>query len=177
MLCALVFIFTSGSSALLGRPCCGLSIWLSLLAISSTLFWIDANFFNEKTDKTRGYSKSAIFVSYENGRRRLLGAQGINTDGASLAMNSIKYWQWERVGEKKFKKHAEVRTLLETKKHMTRMRIRLRALHQSNRTETASQYYRRVHNSQSPSLLWCTLRGRFAWWVIWLQLHIWLFKH
>ena len=33
MLCTPVFIFISGSSALLGRPHCGLSIWLLLLAI------------------------------------------------------------------------------------------------------------------------------------------------
>ena len=37
-LCAPVFIFTSGSSALLGRPHCALSICLSLLAICNTLF-------------------------------------------------------------------------------------------------------------------------------------------
>ena len=77
MLCARVY-FTSGSSALLGRPGCGLSIWLSLLAIFNTLFWVYANLFHEKTDKTREYSKSVIFVWYENGRRRLLGAQSIN---------------------------------------------------------------------------------------------------
>ena len=53
MLCVPVFIFTSGSSALLGRPHCGLSIWLSLLAILNTLFWVYANLFHEKTDKTR----------------------------------------------------------------------------------------------------------------------------
>ena len=53
MLCAPVFIFASGSSALLGRPCCGLSIWLSLLAIFNTLFWVYVNFFHEKTNKTR----------------------------------------------------------------------------------------------------------------------------
>ena len=40
MLCAPVFIFTFGSSALLGRPRCGLSIWQSLLAIFNTLFWV-----------------------------------------------------------------------------------------------------------------------------------------
>ena len=34
MLCAPVFIFISGSSALLGCPHCGLSIWLSLLPYS-----------------------------------------------------------------------------------------------------------------------------------------------
>ena len=52
-----VFIFTSGSSALFGRPRCGLSIWLSLLTIFNTLFWVYANFFHEETDKTRKYSK------------------------------------------------------------------------------------------------------------------------
>ena len=40
MFCVPVFIFTSGNSALLGRPRCGLSIWLSLLAIFNTLFWV-----------------------------------------------------------------------------------------------------------------------------------------
>ena len=50
MLCVLVLIFTSGSSALLGRPRC-LSIWLSLLAIFSTLFWVYVNFCQEKWTK------------------------------------------------------------------------------------------------------------------------------
>ena len=80
MLCAPVFIFTSGSSALLGRPRCGLSIWLSLLVIFNTAFWIYAFLFHEKTGKTREYSKSAIFVWYKNGRRWLLGAQSINSE-------------------------------------------------------------------------------------------------
>ena len=71
MLCAPVFIFTSGSSTLLGCPCCGLSIWLSLLVIFNTLFWVYANYFHKKTDKTRKYSKSAIFVLSENGCRQL----------------------------------------------------------------------------------------------------------
>ena len=57
--CAPVFIFNS----LLSRPRCGLSIWLSLLAIFNPLLWVYAKFFHEKTDKTREYSaKSAIFV-------------------------------------------------------------------------------------------------------------------
>ena len=51
MLCTPVFIFSSSSSALLGRPRCGLSIWLSLLAIFNTLFWVSVNLFHEKTDK------------------------------------------------------------------------------------------------------------------------------
>ena len=99
MLCAPVFIFTSGNSALLGRPRCGLSIWLALLVIFNTLFWVYANLFHEKTDKTREYSKSAIFVWYENGRRRLLGAQSINSFGPApccltvlLVKASISDW-------------------------------------------------------------------------------------
>ena len=80
MLCAPVFVFKSGSSALSGRPRCGLSIWVSLLSISNTLFWVYVNLFHEKTDKTRKY---VIFVWYENGRRRLLSAQSINTESAS----------------------------------------------------------------------------------------------
>ena len=79
MLCAPVFIFTSGSSALLGRPCCGLSIWLSLLAIFITLFWVYVNFFfHEKTDKTWN-------VWCENHRRHLLGTQSINGERGSLS--------------------------------------------------------------------------------------------
>ena len=46
MLCVPVFIFTSGSSALLWCP----RLWLSLLAIFNTLSWVNANFFHEKTD-------------------------------------------------------------------------------------------------------------------------------
>ena len=57
------------------RPRCGLSIWLSLLVIFNTLFWVYANFIYEKTDKTRKYLKSAIFVWCKNGRRRFIGAQ------------------------------------------------------------------------------------------------------
>ena len=48
MLCALVFIFPSGSSALLGRPRCGLPIWLSLLAIFNTLFWVYVSSFRRE---------------------------------------------------------------------------------------------------------------------------------
>ena len=33
-------LFTPSSSGLLGRPRCGLSIWLSLLAIFNALFWV-----------------------------------------------------------------------------------------------------------------------------------------
>ena len=96
MLCA--FLFTSGSSALLGRPRCGLSMWLSLLAIFNTLFWVYANLFHEKTDKTRKYSKSAIFVWYENGRRWLLGAQSINTERVSIKSPRV----WSLLGETDF---------------------------------------------------------------------------
>ena len=54
MLCTPVFIFTSGSSLLVGRPRCGLFIWLSLLVI----FYIFLSFchlFHEKTDETRHF--------------------------------------------------------------------------------------------------------------------------
>ena len=100
MLCAPVFSLTSGSSALLGRPHCGLSIWLSLLAIFNTLFGVYANLFHEKKDKTREYSKSAIFVWYQNSRR-LLGAHSINIEWTSrtktrsnqvLMANKPKYY-------------------------------------------------------------------------------------
>ena len=73
MLCAPVFIFTSGSSALLGCPGCGLLMGLSLLAIFNTLFWVYVNLFREKTDKT-------WYVWYENGRLQLLDAKTINTE-------------------------------------------------------------------------------------------------
>ena len=61
MLCAFVFIFTSGSWALLVvyRSDC------RLLPCSIHFFWVYANVFHEKTDKTRKYSKSAIFVWYK----------------------------------------------------------------------------------------------------------------
>ena len=52
-LCTCVFIFTSGSSALLGCPHWGLSIWLSLLAIFNTLFWVYVNFFGENGQNTK----------------------------------------------------------------------------------------------------------------------------
>ena len=79
MLCAPVFIFTSGSSALLGRPRCGLSIWLLLLAIFNTLFWVYTNFFltrkwkkNMKILKFSYHTKMAANVN--------TGAQSINTE-------------------------------------------------------------------------------------------------
>ena len=69
MLCAPVFIFSFGSSALLERPRCG-------LYLSYSLYLVYANFFHEKSDKR----KSAILYDMRNGRRRLLGTQSINTE-------------------------------------------------------------------------------------------------
>ena len=95
MLCAPVFIFTSGSSALLGCPRCGLSIWLSPLAISNTLFWVYVNFLRENRQNMKIQDmKSAIFVRYENGRQGLLSAQSINTERASLSCHGYraKFW-------------------------------------------------------------------------------------
>ena len=57
MHCAPVFVYIS-SSALLGRPRCGLSMWLSLLSIFNTIFWVFKFLFfifHEKMDKTREY--------------------------------------------------------------------------------------------------------------------------
>ena len=51
MLCAPVFIFTSGSSALIGRPRWGLSIWLSLLALFNTFSEFMPIFFTRKRTK------------------------------------------------------------------------------------------------------------------------------
>ena len=53
MLYAPVLIFTSGSSGLLGRLRCGLSIWLSLLAIFNTLSGVYAKLFHEKNGQSR----------------------------------------------------------------------------------------------------------------------------
>ena len=75
MLCMPMFIFTSGSSAILGCPFCGLSIWLSLLHI---VFWVNVNCFQEKTEKTRKFLKASIFIWYKNGCQWLLGAQSID---------------------------------------------------------------------------------------------------
>ena len=71
MLCAPVFIFTSSSSALLGRPHCGLSIWLPPLAILNTLFWVYAKFSWENWQNKNTQRVSAIFIWYQNGHRWL----------------------------------------------------------------------------------------------------------
>ena len=64
---------------------------LLLLATFNTLFWVYVSCFHEKTDKTQKYSMSAIFVWYENSRRRLLGAQSINSERVSLTKLSVAY--------------------------------------------------------------------------------------
>ena len=68
MLRAPVFIFTSGSSALLEHParlsdCCYLPYSIHISEFMSGLL------FHKKTDKTRTYLKSAFFVWYENVRQ------------------------------------------------------------------------------------------------------------
>ena len=70
MLCTPVFIFTSGSSALLGRPRCGSSIWLSLLAIFNAFFWVYANFFSRENRQNTKVLEVRLFVWCENGCRR-----------------------------------------------------------------------------------------------------------
>ena len=63
LLCAPVFTFISSSSALLGCPWSGLSISLSLPVIFNTPFWVDANFYHEKTSKTAIFVKCPLTVT------------------------------------------------------------------------------------------------------------------
>ena len=80
MLCVPVFIFISGSSISSFRAP---TLWFINLTVATChiqcTFLGLCQFLHEKTDKTWKYLKSAIFIWYENGRRRLLGAQSINT--------------------------------------------------------------------------------------------------
>ena len=88
MLCAPVFIFTAGSSALLGRPRCDLSIWLSPLAIFNTLSWVMADiFFTRKRTKHENCSMSPTFSYHTKMTADInTGAQSINTERASLIL-------------------------------------------------------------------------------------------
>ena len=84
MLCTPVFIhvFTSCSSALLGCRHCGLSIWLSLLAIFSTLFWVYVKFFSQENGQN---TQVRHLHKIRKGLRQSLGAQSINTERAFLS--------------------------------------------------------------------------------------------
>ena len=53
MLCTPVFIFISSSLALLERPRCGLSIWLSQLAIFDTLFRVCQFLFSRENGQNK----------------------------------------------------------------------------------------------------------------------------
>ena len=90
---ACVYIYIPRQLSSFRAPHCGLSIWLSLLAIFNTLLslWL-LLFFHEKTDITRLYSKSAIFVRHKNGRQWILGAQSITL--RTLPLNT-KILPWE----------------------------------------------------------------------------------
>ena len=102
-------------------------------------------FFHEKTDKMWKYWKSAIFVWYENGRRRLLGAQSINTERASLRLpsprRSHKTNNWvqtiyhteqpneqERNEQTKAKKSKETRNQKKGKKIVTKNSEKIKML-------------------------------------------------
>ena len=76
MLCTLVFIFTSGSSALLARHVVVYRSDYRYLpySIHFSEFW---QFFSRENGQNTKILKSAIFVLYKNGRRRLLGVQSI----------------------------------------------------------------------------------------------------
>ena len=66
MLCTPVFIFTSGGSALLKHPHCGLVIWLLLLAIFNRLFWVYANLFHtHKKPQTKHENSRSLSFSYD----------------------------------------------------------------------------------------------------------------
>ena len=74
---------------LLGWPRCGLSIWLSYLPYSvhrSEFMLILLTRKRTKHENTR----SATFVWKENGRRRFLGAQSINTERTFKLMSSVR---------------------------------------------------------------------------------------
>ena len=61
-LCVHVYIYIWQLSSFRAPICCGLSIWLLLLAIFNANFWVYANFFHEEMDKIGEYSKFTIFV-------------------------------------------------------------------------------------------------------------------
>ena len=65
-------------------PGCDLLILLSLLAIFNTLSECMPILFSWVNGLNTKILESAIFVWYKNGRQRLLGAQSINTERASL---------------------------------------------------------------------------------------------
>ena len=94
MLCMPVFIFTSGSSAVLGRAP---MLWfidlnIATYVIFNTLFWVYVNFVHKKMDKTQKYLKCTVFVWYDNDRERWLGTQSITTERVqSLRIVSIEW--------------------------------------------------------------------------------------
>ena len=91
MLCAFVFIFTSGSWALLGRPRCGLSIWLSLITMFNTFFLSLCQRFSRENGQNTKILKVRYFRMIQNGRRRLQGAQSINTEkGSQLRSKPVR---------------------------------------------------------------------------------------
>ena len=103
MLCAPVFIFTSGSSALLGRPRCGLLTCQSLLAIFNTLFWVYADFFTKIWTKHEN-SRSPPFSYHTKMAADVnTGAQSINTENwnrqtGPITDPSMHLWRPTRLG-------------------------------------------------------------------------------
>ena len=85
MLCAPVFIFTSGYSAILGSPRCVLFIFATC-HIQYTFFF----FLRENGQSTK------ILEVRQNGRRRLLGAQSINTERALSELSNpfVRVFAW-----------------------------------------------------------------------------------
>ena len=85
MLCVSVFIFISGSWALLGCPHYGLLIWLSLPSHIQHTFLRLCQCFSRENGQNTKILKIRHFRMIQNGCRQLLGAQSINTERASLA--------------------------------------------------------------------------------------------
>ena len=111
-LCACVYIYIRQLSSFRAPK-----LWFNHLTVATChiqyTFLSLCHFFHEITDKTRKYSKSAIFVWYENGRRRLLGAQNINTERASLYFIvwklKLKIWKFLILFTLKKKKNLKFR--------------------------------------------------------------------
>ena len=87
--CAPVFIFTTGSSTLLGRPRCGLSICCYLPHSIHFSEFMSVVFTRKWTKHENTRCPPFSYDKYENGRRRLLSAQSINSESASLTMQTL----------------------------------------------------------------------------------------
>ena len=94
MLCSPVFIFTSSSSAFLGRPRCGLSACLSLFAILYLIHFSEfATFFKRENGQNTKIFEFHHFCMIQKWPPTVIaihiGVQSINTERASLTTPNI----------------------------------------------------------------------------------------